>query len=123
MKRHLNSPEPTGPVLLGFKVVAKPFSNVRAIFAELGQSSTKLMLALKIGHGIEFDPIEEDPTLYFVVSQEQSDGFAKAGYEPTLLQLLGTSEVISLSEEAAIAKFRAIKGAEPERPDIILPDA
>lgn len=122
MKRHHNSPDPTGPVLLGFKVVKKQFSAVRAIFAELGQSSTALLKALKIGHGIEIDPVEKDPYLYFVISQEQAEGFARAGYEPTMLQLLGTSEVISLTEQAAIDKFRAIKGAEPERPDIIRPD-
>lgn len=122
MKRHLNSPEPTGPVLLGFKVVAKKYSEVRAIFAELGQSSTTLLRALELGHGIKFDSLKEDPTLYFVVSQEQAEGFAKAGFSPTMLQTLGTCEVISMTEGAAIARFRAIKGAEPERPDIILPE-
>ena len=98
-------------ILVGFKVIKKRYQQVRQIFAELGQSDTALLRALKEGHGIEFDSLRQDPFLYFIVSQEQTEGLKRAGIEsPTFLQLLGSSEVIShTSEEDAIAKYLAMK--------------
>lgn len=96
-------------ILVGFKVVKKQYSALRAIFAELGQSDTALKRALKDGHGIEFDVLD-DPDIFFIVSQEQTDGLKTAGVKsPTWLQLLGTSEIAALSEEDAIARYRSMK--------------
>lgn len=101
--------DPSAAILMGFKIIPKLYQSVRAIFAELGQSDTILKRALKEGQDITIDPVLNNPTLFFVVSEQQMDGFKRAGYEPTMLQLLGSSEVIALSEEEAERKFRSLK--------------
>lgn len=96
---------------LGFRIVRKQYSQVRAIFAELGHPQATLDKALKEGHGIEIDHENEDPTLCFVVSEQQMDALKRHGVDsPTFLQMLGTSEVIARTEEEAIRKFREMKG-------------
>lgn len=96
-------------VMVGFKVVHKEWDQVRHIFAELGKNEALLRLALKEGHGIEIGP-EENPKLYFIVSQDQMEALSRVHvHSPTWLQLLGTSECVATSEEKVIERFRAIK--------------
>lgn len=111
-ERRQQPAQPAGPVLMGFKVIHKLYSQVRAIFAETGQSDTMLKRALAAGHGITFD-ITEDPMLFFVVSDQQMTALARNGISsPTFMQLLGTCEVIATTEAEAIRRFRALKGDE-----------
>ena len=99
--------------LIGYKIISKSYSQVRAIFAELGTSDTELLRALKEGHGIEFDSLHMDPVLHFVVSSQQCELlFANGIPAPTFLQILGSSEVIDLNEENAKGRFEALKKGE-----------
>lgn len=109
-KRYDPAADPDGKTMVGFKVVQKQYSQIRAIFAELGQSDTLLLRALKEGHGITFNSLTENPMLFFVVSQDQVEALKKNGVPaPTFLQLLGTCEVIARSEAQAVARFKALK--------------
>ena len=54
-KRYEPAADDSPKVMVGFKVVQKQYSQVRAIFAELGQSDTVLLRALSHGHGITFN--------------------------------------------------------------------
>jgi hypothetical protein len=57
------------------------------------------------------DNLQENPILFFVVSEEQKMMMAKhAITSPTWLQILGTSEVIDTNEERAVQRFRQLKG-------------
>lgn len=99
--------------LVGYKVITKLYSQVRAIFAELGESDTLLLRALRDGHGIEFDSLRTDPALFFVIGSDQIEKLQEAEIDsPTFLQLMGTAEVISLVESDAIAKWKALKGVQ-----------
>lgn len=92
--------------LIGFSVLSKRYSSVRAIFAELGESDTLLLRALKEGHGIEFDSLHTDQELFFVIDQDEVAEFQKFKMSPTWLQLLGNCRVIALTKEDAIKRFR-----------------
>lgn len=97
--------------MMGFKVKTKLWSQVKAIFAESGASPELLAQALKEGHGIDFDPLTENPMLNFIVSEEQLAILKRNGVpNPTFMQLLGTCEVIDKSQERAIQRFRQLKG-------------
>lgn len=100
--------------LVRCKVVSKKYSSVRAIMAELGQSDTVLLKALKRGHGIEFDSLREDPTLFFVIDSTTLDEFRRHGVgAPTFLQLFGTARVIDTDEDRALTRWREMmKGDE-----------
>lgn len=103
-------PDADAKILMGFKVVSKLYSSVRRIFAELGQSDTILLRALKEGHEIEINTLIEDPMLYFIVSQEQLEELKKIGVKsPTFLQIFGTSEIVDRTEAEAIRRFKAMK--------------
>lgn len=109
-KRYDPAADPDGKTMVGFRVERKRWSQVKALFAELGQSDTALLMALKIGHGIEFDSLRQDPFLHFIISQDQTEGLERAGVpSPTWLQLLGSSEVVSLTHDGAVARFKALK--------------
>ena len=94
--------------LIGYNIVSKRYSQVRAIFAELGQSDTILLMALKKGHGIVIDK-DQDPDLFFIVSSQQM-GLMKDNNipNPTWLQILGTSPVIATTAEDAKTRFESM---------------
>lgn len=97
--------------MTGFRIVEKLYSQVRDLFAEVGAEAL-LKEALYVGHAIDIDALGEgaNPKLYFVVSEQQVQGLTDAGVDnPTFLQLLGTSEVIALTPEAAEARYRKLK--------------
>lgn len=114
---HFNSTTADGE-LVGFKIVTKRWSQVKAIFAETGQPLHVLMRALKEGHGItiidKFEPEDDmidNPFLFFIVSEEQMALMRKHDITaPTFLQLLGTSECIDTNEERLVQRFREMKG-------------
>jgi hypothetical protein len=99
--------------LIGYKIVMKLYSQVRMIFAELGESDTLLLRALRDGHGIQFNSLIEDPMLYFVVGSDQMEALKESGAgNPTFLQLLGTCEVIDTNKERAMQRFEKLKRGE-----------
>lgn len=104
--------DPTAParlVMVGFRVVTRTWWQVKALFAETAFKTETLIQALKEGHGIEIID-HKNPTLYFVVNEDQMEALLRHGVaSPTWLQLVGTCEVISLSEEDAVARFTALK--------------
>lgn len=99
--------DPTGQnQFVGFAVHEKRYSQIRALIGELtgGQSDTALKMALK-HHGIDFDSSKEDPTIYFIVHEEQMDEFKKAGISPTWAQIIGTSPCFANTKEECVRKF------------------
>jgi len=109
---HDVDPDDAGRIIMvGFKTLSKKFSTVVSIMAEVfgPETQAKLRKALEVGHGITFGP-EDDPDLWFVVSQDQVEALKEHDIPaPTFVQLLGTCEVVGLTEESAINRFRAIK--------------
>lgn len=90
--------------LVRYRVLEKSYSKWRAIIAELGESDTAFLIALREVHGIAFDKAA-DPMLYVTQDTQQMKGFTDGGLNPTMLQILLTARVIALSEEEAKAKF------------------
>lgn len=100
-------------VMVGFRVASKRFSTCVNILAEAmpAHIDTQALLrkALEVGHGITFGP-EEDPLLWFVINQDQMDALARVGASnPTWCQIIGTTEAVELSEDAAAERFKALK--------------
>lgn len=98
----------------GYKIVSRPYSMVRDIMAEFEPSEHILREALRVGHGIEIDDATAGTLfLHFVVDQQQLEKLKEYRIpSPTLLQLLGTSRVISTSEADATARFEAMMKEE-----------
>jgi hypothetical protein len=94
--------------LIGFSVMHRPYSKLRDIMSELGESDTILLRALKAGHDIEFDSLHEDPELYFVIDQEEVEEFARFKISPTWMQIFGNCRIIALDEQTAIKRFREL---------------
>lgn len=90
--------------LVRFRVLGKTYSKWRAIIAELGESDTNFLRALKECHGITINK-REDPMLYVTQDTRQMRHFAEAKVSPTLLQILLTGKVIALTEEECKEKF------------------
>lgn len=93
--------------LVRYRVLGKPYSKWRAIVAELGESDTAFLIALREVHGIGIAKAD-DPMLYVIQDTQQMREFKDGGLNPTMLQLLLTSRVIALSEEDAKAKFEKL---------------
>lgn len=96
---------------VGYRVICKPWSAVKAIMSEFHQDSELLRAALKIGHGIDIDESipGSDPMIYFVVDQQQKEKLSEYHIDnPTMLQLLGTSRCFGLTKEDAEEKFRKL---------------
>lgn len=107
-------PKPHGPKfsLIGYRIDSMPFSRMFSILSETGVSETQFRNLLKLGHGIEIEGAE-DPEIFYVVSEEQIDEFKRHGVtNPTLCQLLGSSECIGLNGTEVNAKFTAMKEAD-----------
>lgn len=88
--------------MVNYRVLQKPYSQVRAICAELGTSDTQLLRGLREVHQLEFDTLHDDPMLYIVQDTAQMLEFSKAKVNPTFLQLILTSKSIGLQEQQAV---------------------
>lgn len=99
---------------VGYRIVEKPYDMVRDIMAEFDESEHILRKALKEGHAIEIDDTPGAVNmLYFVVDEEMCDKLREYRIShPTLLQLLGTSRVISTSQKDAEERFAAMMHGE-----------
>ena len=97
--------------LLKYRVEHKRYSQLRAIMAELGESDTLLLRALRDGHGIQFDSVKDDPELYFTVDSQQTDGLKQGGVSnPTWMQLAGSSRCWAFTESECKRRFKAMVG-------------
>ena len=99
----------SGPTMevIKFRILGKPYSKWREIFAETGGNDTLFKVALMQGYGIRIDT-DLDPMLYIVEDSAQHRELREIGVaSPTFAQLLTSTKVISLSEEDAIEKMNA----------------
>lgn len=98
--------------LVKFRTLGKPYSKWRAIMAELGGSDTPLLIFLRDEFGILIDK-REDPMLFCINDTQQMKLLLNDGIpSPTILQLMLTSKSWALTEEAAIAKWKAVMQPE-----------
>lgn len=98
--------------LVKVKVISRSYRQTLAIMSETGITDTNLQRLLRDGHGISFDSATVNPMLHFVISSQVIDDFKRRHINPTMLQLIGTAEVISIeSADAALEKWRKMKQA------------
>lgn len=106
----LNNGEQNGPVkleLVKFRVIGKPYSKWKEIFAETGGDETLFKVALYQGYGIRIDG-DGDPMLYIIEDTAQRRELLEIGvHNPTFAQLLTSTKVLSLSEQDAIDQMNA----------------
>lgn len=90
-----------------YRILSLEYRRVAAILAEFEESEQVLRDALRIGHQIEItDEIAAAVVLHVVIDEQQMDKLREYRIpNPTLLQLIGTSRVISTSEKDAAARF------------------
>lgn len=100
---------------VGYRIICKPWSSVRAIMAEFHPNPDILRQALQVGHGITIDESipGHDPMLFFIFDSEIAEKLADFRIpNPTMMQIMGTSRVIALTKEDAVAKFEALMRGE-----------
>lgn len=93
--------------LVKWRILGKPYDKWRAIIAEMGDSDTNFLRALREVHNIFIDKAE-NPMLYVVQDTQQMRLFTETGVSPTMLQILLTSKVIALSEQEATERFEKL---------------
>lgn len=98
----------------GYRIIPKLYSQAKAIMAEHHPDPLALKKALAVGHGIDIDQIPGgDPMLYIVDSEIAREKMKTYRIEaPTLLQIIGCSTVIALTEQDAIDRFEKMMQAE-----------
>jgi hypothetical protein len=98
----------------GYRIIKKLYSQTRAIMAEHHPDPNALKKALAAGHDIDIDQVPGgDPMLYIVADQQAAQKMADFKIpNPTLLQIIGTSRVIALTEQDAIDRFEKLMQAE-----------
>lgn len=90
-----------------FRVIGKPYSKWREIFAETGGNDTLFKVALYQGYGIRVET-DLDPVLYIIEDTAQHRELREIGVvNPTFAQLLTSTKIISLSEQDAIDQMNA----------------
>lgn len=115
------APDPLALEMVQYRVLGNPYSKWRAILAETGESDTNFKIGLKELHGLEFETLRDDPMLYITQDTQQMRFLAENGVaNPTMLQILMTSRVFALSEEAAHERMQEVlhKAQEPEPPTL-----
>lgn len=95
--------------IVRYRVHKRPYSSIRAIMAEMGQSDTVLLRGLRELHNIYFDSLREDPMLFFTEDTAQLESLRAEGVtSPTMLQVLLTSIAFSdISEDDVKARWEA----------------
>lgn len=93
--------------VIKFRVIGKPYSKWREIFAETGGDDTLFKVALYQGYGIRIET-DLDPVLYIIEDTAQHRELREIGVvSPTFAQLLTSTRFISLSQEDVIEKMNA----------------
>lgn len=93
--------------LVKFRVIGKPYSKWKEIFAETGGDEALFKLALYQGYGIRIDG-DGDPVVYIIEDTAQRRELREIGVaNPTFAQLLTSTKVCSLSEQDAIDQMNA----------------
>lgn len=95
---------------IGYTILPIEYRRVRDIMAEFDPREQVLRDALRIGHQLEItDAIAESAVLHIVLDSQMADKMhANRIPNPTLLQLIGTSRVISLNAKDAESRFIAL---------------
>ena len=98
----------------GFTVLSLEYTRVRDIMAEFDSRESILRDTLLKGYGVEItDQIAPYAVLHVIVDEQMSTKMHENKiHAPTIMQLIGTSRCISLSEKDAIAQFRAMMKGE-----------
>lgn len=110
-------PDPHALELISYRVLGKKYSQWRSIITEAtGESDTLFRLTLlKFGIKIETDL---DPFLYIIQDTGQMREFREEGIlNPTFLQLLLSSKIVSLSEQDALDQMAAWLEANRVKPE------
>ena len=91
----------------GYRIIKKLYSQVLAIMAEHHPDPNALKKALAAGHGIDIDQVPGgDPMLFVLVDEMMAKKLKEFRIDnPTLLQLIGTSRFVALTEEEVVRKF------------------
>lgn len=96
--------QPKNPLaleLIRYRILGKPYSSWRALIASTGNSDTDFLICIKELFGIVIDK-KADPMLYITQDTQQMRLLKESGAEnPSMLQILLTSKVMSLTEEGA----------------------
>jgi hypothetical protein len=103
------TPDPNALEMVKFRVLGKPYSKWRAIITEAtGESDTMFKVALYQAHNIRIDNPDSDPILYIIQDTNQMRELSEQGVlNPTTLQLLLSTKIVSLSEQDAIDRMNA----------------
>jgi hypothetical protein len=98
----------------GYRIIKKLYSQAKAIMAEHHPDPDALKKALAVGHSIDIDQVPGgDPMLYIVDSQTAREKMKEYKIEqPTLLQIIGCSTIIALSEQDAVERLESLLQAE-----------
>jgi hypothetical protein len=107
-------PDPHALEFIKYRVIGKPYSKWRAIITEAtGESDTLFRMGLYQAHNIRIEGTG-DPMLYIIQDTNQMRELAEQGiHNPTSLQLLLSTKIISLSEQDAID--RMVKWVEAQK--------
>lgn len=95
--------QPKNPLaleLIRYRILGKPYSSWRALIASTGNSDTDFLICIKELFGIVIDK-KADPMLYITQDTQQMRLLKESGANPSMLQILLTSKVMSLTEEGA----------------------
>ena len=100
--------------LVRHRVIGKTYEKWKAIIAETGSSDTMFLVGLRKLHGIAINPIKDGEAMLFVVQDtQQMRALEESGCKnPTLLQILLTTRVISLTEKDATDRWTKIMQQE-----------
>lgn len=101
--------------LIKWRIRSMPYSRMRAIMAELGESDTQLLIGLSRLHDMHFNSLTEDREIFFTEDSAQIDGWHKGGVmAPTMLQMLLTSRIFALDRHTCQDRFeKLMKEDEP----------
>jgi hypothetical protein len=113
-------PDPNALEFIKYRTIGKKYSQWRAIFAEAsGESDTLLKMTLLQGFNIRIDNEDADPVLYIIQDTAQMRELAEQGvHNPTHLQLLMSTKVVSFSEQDAIEQMQRWMQANAVNPTL-----
>lgn len=97
-----------------YRILSLEYRRVAAILAEFEESEQVLRDALRVGHQIEIDDATAPAAvLHFIIDEDMQRKMKEYKIDnPTILQLLGTSRCVGLSEKDAAARFEALLKGE-----------
>lgn len=97
---------------VGYSILSRPWSSIRAIMAEFCVNPEVLKAALRTGHGVDVQPDIDNglnPIIFFEVDSDMRERLRERRIDnPTMLQLIGTSRVFARTAEECSEKFEAL---------------